>query len=321
MQLADQPVVFVVGSRGLLGASVVRHLARSPARVVTATVPWSKPTAALRALATVSGQVVTGTSPWRVLWCAGAGVVGTTEQELDQELAVFHAFLAELSRQIQDRQGSAACGALLLASSAGGVYAGSSGAPFTETTTAVATSAYGRSKLRSESLVEALSDRTGLPTMIARISNLYGPGQDVSKRQGLVSQLCLNHLRRRPSSIYVSLDTARDYLYVDDCARMVLRGVGLSALTGGCTYKVVASEQSLTIAAILGELRRVTRRRPLVVSATSPLTSFQAMNLQFASHVWPELRSEARTTLSAGIRHTLDALTVDLQQGRLLQGS
>ena len=58
--------------------------------------------------------------------------------------------------------------------------------------------------------------------VIGRIANLYGPGQDPTKAQGLVSQLCRAHLERRPTSIYVSLDTARDYLFVDDAARLVL---------------------------------------------------------------------------------------------------
>ena len=58
--------------------------------------------------------------------------------------------------------------------------------------------------------------------MIGRIANLYGPGQNLDKPQGLVSQLCAAHLERRPVSIWVSLDTLRDYLYAPDCAQMVL---------------------------------------------------------------------------------------------------
>ncbi len=62
------------------------------------------------------------------------------------------------------------------------------------------------------------------PLLVGRLSNLYGPGQDLAKPQGLISQLCRAQLTRRPLSIYVSLDTRRDYLFVDDAAAMVVAG-------------------------------------------------------------------------------------------------
>ena len=53
---------------------------------------------------------------------------------------------------------------------------------------------------------------TGTAVLVGRIANLYGPGQNLAKPQGLVSQLCLANLTGQPLSIYVSLDTLRDYL-------------------------------------------------------------------------------------------------------------
>ena len=67
--------------------------------------------------------------------------------------------------------------------------------------------------------------RTGVPTMIGRITNVYGPGQNLGKAQGLISQLGKAYLLRQPISLYVSLDTTRDYIFVDDCARMIIAAV------------------------------------------------------------------------------------------------
>ena len=61
----------------------------------------------------------------------------------------------------------------------------------------------------------AAADRP--PVLIGRIANLYGPGQNLAKAQGLVSQLCAAQLERARSSIWVSLDTLRDYLFAPDC--------------------------------------------------------------------------------------------------------
>ena len=97
------------------------------------------------------------------------------------------------------------------------------GAPFTEHTTPAPISAYGRAKLRSEEIATEFAVRTGSALLVGRLSNLYGPGQDITKPQGLISQLCRAQLTRQPLSVYVSLDTMRDYLFVDDAAAMVVR--------------------------------------------------------------------------------------------------
>ena len=66
---------------------------------------------------------------WETYWCAGAGVVGSSQAELDAEVAVLEGFLSRW----EPRSDPAGNG-FFLASSAGGVYAGASGPPFTEHT-------------------------------------------------------------------------------------------------------------------------------------------------------------------------------------------
>ncbi len=106
--------------------------------------------------------------------------------------------------------------AAFIASSAGGTYAGSPDEPpYTEESTTVAVSAYGHSKLRIEAAISPMT-AAGTRVCIGRIANLYGPGQNLQKPQGLVSQLCLTHLNRQPLGIYVSLDSLRDYVFVTD---------------------------------------------------------------------------------------------------------
>lgn len=298
---------WVVGAGGLLGSAVVRQL--SGRSVLTRSVPWADPAAAMQALAAGVrhlSEVADGRG-WRVLWCAGSGVTGTAQQSLDDEIAVFENFLGEL----EHLEGP---GCLFLASSAGGVYAGSTGAPFTEAHEPVALAPYGRAKLTMEAAATAWSARSGNRLAIGRIANLYGPGQDLAKGQGLVSHLCRAELRREPIGVYVSLDTVRDYLYVDDAAALVLDLVTRTEQSGSAApvVKILASGRGVTVGGLLGECRRVFHRIPKVSLGSSPAARFQVRDLRLRSTVWPELDHRALTPLPVGIDRTLQDLRLRL---------
>ncbi len=290
---------WVLGAGGLLGGAVCRRLEALGRDVHTATIPWTAPATAVDALLRAADRLPSG--DWEVYWCAGAGVVASSQPELDAELAVLEGFLGAWD------PGEGAHG-LFLASSAGGVYAGSTGAPFTERTVPAPISPYGWAKLRAEEIATDFAVRTGTALLVGRLSNLYGPGQDIGKGQGLISQLCRAQLTRQPMSIYVSLDTMRDYLFVDDAAAMVVAGLDAVTARGARALKVLASERSTTIGAVLGDLHRITRRRPPVVLGTSASARFQVRDLRLRSVAWPRTSSLARTPLVAGIAATLGSV-------------
>lgn len=243
--------------------------------------------------------------PWRILWCAGAGVTGASAADIDQEVATFSHFLDEL--ELLAAPGS---GVLFISSSAGGVYAGSSAAPFSESSVPVAISAYGMGKLAIESRAADFAHRTGNRVILGRIANLYGPGQNLGKAQGLVSHLCRSTLARQPLSIYVSLDTIRDYIFVDDCAEMIVDSVAPRPWPPNqpVILKVFASQRGTTIADLIGECRRVFKRAPLVVLGTSANSRFQVRDLRLRSEVWTDLDRRSLTTLPAGIAATSASL-------------
>jgi UDP-glucose 4-epimerase len=315
---------WVIGSGGLLGSAVCRELKRAGRVVVTWDIPWEDPTAALAAMRAGLQTLLDLGVPWRIVWSAGAGVVGTSPTQLDEEIEVLTAFLSQLHTHLlahPSSQRSQPSGALFVASSAGGVYAGSEEPPFSELTEPHPISPYGRAKLAAEKIAEDFARASGVPTFIGRIANLYGPGQDIAKPQGLISQLCRAHLTRQPLSIYVPLDTARDYLFVDDAARMVIAGLEQAVRshdsTPGAHLKVLASQRPTSVAAILAELRRVTRRRPQVILGSSPNARYQVRDLRLRSVVWPALDRCTRTTLAAGMAATLESLGHEMRAGRL----
>jgi UDP-glucose 4-epimerase len=257
--------------------------------------------------------------PWQVAWCAGAGTVGSGSRELKQETEA----LSHLLRGLVRAMGSAQMGSgvVFLASSAGGVYAGSAGAPYSEMSAERPLAPYGFNKLVQESLVRRWSSETGTPAFIGRLSNIYGPGQTLSKSQGLVSQVCRRTLAHQPLVLYVPLDTIRDYIYVDDAGALVADGLDrlrwghLAGTANPVVVKVLASGQGTTIATVLGEVRRIIKRPVRVVLASSPSARHQAPDLRMTSVVWPELDRRPMTTLSAGIRAVLTDILDDMGHG------
>jgi UDP-glucose 4-epimerase len=307
------PATLVVGAGGFLGGAVCRAAAERGSDVHAARVPWADEDAAVEGLVAAVRAVRTPDAPWRIVWCAGTGVVATGPEVFDAEQRL----IARVLEGTADD--SAAPGTLFFASSAGAVYAGCSGAPFSETTEPAPLAPYGRSKLQAEERFRAWATETGARLLVGRFSNLYGPGANLGKAQGLVSQLALAHLEGRPSSIYVPTETTRDYLYIDDAAAMVLDALDLvdggAAAAGeapageaSAVTKIFASGRSATIADVIAAVEDAFGERLDVRDGADPSATFQGLDLRFASHVLSDVDDRDFTDFGQGVRNTVDAL-------------
>ncbi|MFC4243513.1 NAD-dependent epimerase/dehydratase family protein [Gryllotalpicola reticulitermitis] len=291
----------VVGSHGLLGKALSRELNRRGFHTLRPAIRWRGPDArgdlerAFHALTAAAG-------PWAVFWAAGAGVTQTPQAVFDEEIAVFSAFAAHVAQSSAARTGT-----FFFASSAGAAYAGSAHPPFTEATTPEPLAPYGHTKLALEQIIAGLTD-AGTRVAIGRIANLYGPGQNLAKPQGLISQLCLSLVTNRPLGVYVPMDTLRDYIYVDDAAATIVELVqAMTQLAPGspAVTKIIASGQAISIAKVLGELRLIARRRPPLILAASPFSAAQARDLRMESTVFPEIDRRTLTPFPVGFAQTL----------------
>jgi UDP-glucose 4-epimerase len=319
-------VGWVIGSRGLLGQALTKELARRPEWTLleTAPLPWGNASELLAAADDHFSRLLarardTGSS-WTIFWVAGSGSIVTSSSDLEQQIQDVETVLSVLSAATPTPTHAAAeGGSLFFASSAGGVYGGSKNPPFTEETEPQPISPYGEIKLRMESLVVASGEAAGISSLIGRISNLYGPGQKLDKMQGLISQLALAQLSPRPAHIVVPLDTVRDYLFVDDCARVIADGCEeLSLPQPGHKVrhvtKIIASGEGTSIAALLGQFKLVTKKKPNIIVGTSTLTSRNALDLRVKSVVWPHLDSTGCRRLESGIKATLTDVLTSIQE-------
>ena len=317
-------LTWIVGRGGLLGSHVERRIAeRSEVWTPSGGFSWNEPMRARAELTEACdrfAEAVDG-GPWRIAWCAGAGVVASTPDRLNSETEIFRHFLSSLSAAF-DLPTRSQQGFLFLASSAGGVYAGANCSPYDEFSPVAPLAPYGFCKLDQEVAVSSWSEESRVKVLIGRISNLYGPGQNYQKSQGLITQVLLRVIARQPLHLYVPLDTTRDYLFAEDAARIVADCLdrlaeegtpdGLPAMT-----KLICSQQPVTIGTVLAQTRWITKNAVKVVVGTSSSTAHQARDLRMRSRVWPAIDRPPLTPLSHGMRSVYLDLLAAAQDGRI----
>lgn len=126
---------------------------------------------------------------------------------------------------------------------------------FTETTAYAPSSPYSASKASSDHLVRAWLRSYGFPTLITNCSNNYGPYHFPEK---LIPHMILNALAGKPLPVYGDGSQIRDWLYVEDHARALVK-VATEGVVGE-TYNIGGHNEKKnievvrTLCALLEEL-------------------------------------------------------------------
>ena len=104
---------------------------------------------------------------------------------------------------------------------------------FTESTPYAPSSPYSASKASSDHLVRAWHRTYGLPIVITNCSNNYGPYHFPEK---LIPHMILNAIQGKPLPVYGDGNQIRDWLFVEDHARALLKVVTEGEV--GQTYNI-----------------------------------------------------------------------------------
>ena len=274
-------IVWVVGAGGLLGSGVVR-CARDQGHVVLTSsgVPWSDPEGtvdAIRSDAQALRRAIAGARDekpgWGIVWAAGHATTASPDTAIEQELRTFQMALNAIGEELA----TVPNGTFALASSAGGVYAGSQHPPFSSNSIPMPLGAYGKLKLAQEQAArDSLSG--SIRVLIARIANVYGPGQDLGKLQGLISRLALTSVTKEPLTMFVPLDTMRDYITADDAAQRLLHW-----LTVGhprISIRVIASGQATSLGYLINVMKDITRVATPIAYGIHESAAYQSADLR-----------------------------------------
>lgn len=308
---------WVLGARGLLGRALAGQLrkASSPMFEPGIHLTWNAERLLREQLAhsvTAFARQAREAGSWELYWAAGVAGMGSPEAAVAAENRAFEWLLQRLEAEPRLREGP---GRFLLASSAGGIYAGSRAAVVDEATPEAPTTPYAVGKLHQETLLRQSPLVTaGCRVLLARISTLYGPSLPEDTRQGLISTMARCVVRNRPVPIFVPLDTARDYLDTDDAARMAIASLRSLPDAARPTVKILAAEIPTTVAELLATVQRVAHRRPLLTTSVGSLSGLYTMRFRFRSRVLPDAALCAKTPLLHGVARVVAAERLWCQQ-------
>lgn len=118
---------------------------------------------------------------------------------------------------------SASVGAVVVCSTGGAIYGEDAPLPTTEEHPPSPESPYGLSKLAAERYTGFYVRAHGLPAVVLRFANVYGPRQHPSGGAGVVSLFCDAARAGRRPTIFGDGGQTRDFLFVGDVARAALR--------------------------------------------------------------------------------------------------
>ncbi len=110
-------------------------------------------------------------------------------------------------------------------SSGGTIYGDSGQGVLTEDAPHRPISPYGIGKLACEHFILLNHRRNRLPALIVRPSNVFGPGQQPFRGQGLIATALAAALSASPLTIYGDGSQVRDFLYIDDLNEGLLAAI------------------------------------------------------------------------------------------------
>jgi dTDP-glucose 4,6-dehydratase len=182
---------------------------------------------------------------------------------------------------------------------------------FTETTPYAPSSPYSASKAASDHLVRAWHRTYGLPVVLTNCSNNYGPYHFPEK---LIPHMILNALHGKPLPVYGDGLQVRDWLYVDDHARALLKVC--TEGKAGETYNIGGHNEQRNIdvvkaiCALLEEL--AAERKPESIGHYADLITFvkdrpghDARYAIDAGKIARELGWTPQETFESGLRKTV----------------
>lgn len=103
-------------------------------------------------------------------------------------------------------------------------------APTPEDITAHPASLYAATKLAQESVSLVMGRALGVSTVVLRLQNVYGPGQSLQNPYTGIISIFSNQMRQNlPVNIYEDGGESRDFVYVDDAARVCVRALAFAA--------------------------------------------------------------------------------------------
>lgn len=289
-------VCLVFGARGLIGRAVVEDLNKNHFSQIIQTprIDWTNALDTKLDIAQAIHEWLTqpDCDEWEMYWCAGAGSPQSGVAANEQEQISYQSGLRQIEQIMRHDQTQMIT--IFFASSAGGIYGPTGQRIATETTLTRPIDAYGRSKAALEQLNTEFSQRTGVRTVIGRLSSIYGEYQDFRKRQGLIAHLAFSIAARQPITIFTNLATTRNYLDATTAGAVIVHYVQYSKESNSIVRNICAPYDA-SVAELLTLTKQLSGRQvEIAYTGASEIN-----NSRISTHFEDEISHLIRTTLPA----------------------
>lgn len=149
----------------------------------------------------------------------------------------------------------------IIFSSTGGALMGDTPPPINEDTLPNPISPYGASKLACEGYCSAFANSYGINIAILRFSNIIGPYS--WHKKGVITKFIKAIFSDKILNIYGSLNSSRDYLYVDDLCDGIIKV--LNTKINGCEKIHLSSGKEVTIEKLYKELIKISKVKKIKI--------------------------------------------------------
>lgn len=186
-------------------------------------------------------------------------------------------------------------------SSGGTVYGLPEQVPIDESHPTNPICSYGITKLALEKYMAMYSAMADIDCYLLRPTNVYGPGQQLHKGQGVISVLSHRILQGEPIEVIGGGESLRDYLYVEDLVRAVML---LLDYTGALRLFNISSGQGQAVKEIIQLLQSQLGYSSRILS--TPVRGFDVpVNLLSSARLREETGWSPRVGLEEGIAQTI----------------
>lgn len=189
---------------------------------------------------------------------------------------------------------------IAFASTGGAIYGDQTAALITEEAVPAPISPYAIGKLTIEGYLRYFERTHGLKSVSFRISNPYGPRQHPQRRQGVIPIFLQQIAEGLPLTVLGDGTMLRDYIYVDDVAKMIVETV--DRVPAFPVYNI-GSGRGTTVNELLQLARDVTGREVSIEHAAQPVTFVQRSVLDVGRYS-TEFGERANIGLTEGMELT-----------------
>jgi UDP-glucose 4-epimerase len=189
-------------------------------------------------------------------------------------------------------------------SSGGTVYGIPENIPTSESHPTNPISSYGITKLAIEKYTAMYANHSGIDYCLLRPSNVYGPGQRLQIRQGVIGVLANRASHSEPLEIWGAGTNVRDYLFIDDMVSAVMK---LLSYSGPFRVFNISSGRGNSVLDIVSILRDQIHS-PLEVVHLPDGGFHVPVNILDSSRLADQTGWRATVDLESGLARTIQSL-------------